>query len=88
MRLIDHFSLSLWTHRHGLAAVEGSDGRLGRLAAAQLYEGAALAGSVRAPAANEVYKKMFSFKITADLSIVHSSMAPNGARSCLTSSSS
>ena len=53
----DNISLSLWTHRHGLAAVEGSDGRLGSLAAAQLHEGAALAGSVRAPAfLNDIHK--------------------------------
>ena len=41
-----HFLL---TNRHGLAAVQGSDGCLGRLSAAELHEGTALAGSVRAP---------------------------------------
>ena len=39
----------LLTHRHGLAAVERRDGRLRRLATRELHEGAALAGSVRAP---------------------------------------
>ena len=39
----------LLTYRHGLAAVERRDGRLSRLATRELYEGTALAGSVRAP---------------------------------------